>query len=69
MVKVLIVLIRVYQRLISPFLGEHCRFYPSCSQYAAEALAKYGTLRGIPCALWRIVRCNPFCRGGYDPVP
>jgi putative membrane protein insertion efficiency factor len=69
MKKLLQALIRAYQLLLSPFLGHHCRFTPSCSQYAAEAIARHGALRGCWLALRRIVRCHPFCPGGYDPVP
>lgn len=66
----LIKLIRLYQRGISPYLGYgKCIFQPSCSQYAIEAISKYGVLRGGAKALWRIMRCNPFNRhGGYDPL-
>lgn len=60
--------IHVYQRFISPMLPASCRFYPTCSQYAYEAIAKYGIIKGSRLAIWRILRCNPFCRGGYDPV-
>ncbi len=67
--RVLVALIRLYQRWLSPLLGAHCRFYPSCSQYAVEAITEYGALRGTGMAVWRILRCQPFCRGGYDPVP
>lgn len=69
MAKLLQLLIRTYQVTLSPFLGDHCRFTPSCSQYASEAIAKYGALRGGWLAIKRIVRCQPFCDGGYDPVP
>lgn len=69
MAKLLQFLIRAYQVLLSPFLGQHCRFTPSCSQYASEAIARYGALRGGWLALKRIGRCHPFCDGGYDPVP
>lgn len=65
----LIGLIRIYQRFISPLLGQHCRFTPSCSQYAVDALRLHGVFRGIPMACWRILRCQPFCNGGHDPVP
>ena len=69
MKRVLLGLIRVYQRYISPGFPRRCRFSPTCSQYAFEAIEKYGLLKGGALALWRILRCNPFCRGGYDPVP
>ena len=58
-----------YQLLISPFLGNNCRFYPSCSQYAKEAVLKHGVLRGVVLAVRRIVRCNPWNPGGVDIVP
>ena len=61
-------LIRSYQVLISPYLGRHCRFTPSCSSYAMEAIQKHGSLRGGWLAIKRIGRCHPFCEGGYDPV-
>jgi putative membrane protein insertion efficiency factor len=62
-------LIRAYQRVVSPFLGAHCRFSPTCSQYAIDAIRKHGPLLGIGYAAWRLLRCQPFCRGGHDPVP
>jgi uncharacterized protein len=62
-------LIRGYQRFISPLMGAHCIYTPTCSQYAVEAIAKYGALRGIWLAAKRISRCHPFHEGGYDPVP
>lgn len=65
----LIALIRVYQWFISPLLGNHCRFYPSCSQYAREAIERYGVLRGGWLALRRILRCHPWHPGGVDPIP
>ena len=61
--------IAVYQRLISPFIGPTCRFYPSCSQYAKEAVLKHGALRGVSLGIRRIARCNPWNPGGVDPVP
>jgi len=61
--------LRFYKGAISPYLPVACRFVPSCSEYAAEAVAKHGLLYGSALALWRILRCNPFARGGYDPVP
>jgi uncharacterized protein len=62
-------LIRAYQILISPFLGQNCRFFPSCSHYALEAIEIHGSLRGTGLAITRICRCHPFHPGGYDPVP
>lgn len=64
-----IVLIRMYQVLLSPLLPRRCRFYPSCSQYAIEAFSIHGFFRGCYLILCRIGRCNPWCDGGYDPVP
>jgi uncharacterized protein len=61
--------LRFYKGAISPHLPVACRFVPSCSEYAAEAVAKHGLLYGSALGLWRILRCNPFARGGYDPVP
>jgi hypothetical protein len=66
---VLAFLIRLYQYLISPLLGPTCRFYPSCSHYAREALLKHGFFKGTYLAARRILRCHPFHPGGYDPVP
>jgi uncharacterized protein len=63
------VLIRAYQLAISPLLGARCRFYPSCSQYALEALESHGSLRGGWLAIRRLARCHPLHPGGYDPVP
>ena len=65
----LIFLARIYQILISPFLGSHCRFEPSCSHYAIEAIGRRGVLRGGVLTLRRISRCHPFHSGGFDPVP
>lgn len=67
--SVLLALIWLYQRLLSPFFAGSCRFEPSCSQYARQAVILHGALRGGLLALWRIVRCQPLCRGGHDPVP
>jgi len=61
--------LRFYKGAISPFLPVACRFVPSCSEYTAEAVAKHGLLHGSALGLWRLLRCNPFARGGYDPVP
>ena len=65
----LIGLIRLYQRTISARTPPACRFSPTCSAYAIEALERFGVVLGTGLALWRILRCNPLCRGGYDPVP
>jgi putative membrane protein insertion efficiency factor len=62
-------LLRAYQLLLSPLLGPRCRFYPSCSQYALEAVHSHGSLRGSLLALRRLSRCHPWGAGGYDPVP
>lgn len=61
--------IRGYQKFISPMLGANCRFLPSCSEYALEALKLHGAFKGGLLAAWRILRCNPLFPGGYDPVP
>jgi hypothetical protein len=66
---ILIALIRGYQWFISPLLGNHCRFYPSCSQYAREAIERHGALRGVWLAIRRLSRCHPWHPGGIDPVP
>ena len=68
MKRVLIFLIRLYQKHISPRKKPCCRFYPTCSSYAIEAIEKKGALRGGAMAIWRVLRCNPFGKGGYDPV-
>ena len=65
----LLALIRIYQYAISPLLGRSCRFFPSCSEYAAEAVAKYGALKGARLGLKRLSRCHPWNSGGFDPVP
>ena len=62
-------LIRGYQRVVSPWLGDCCRFYPSCSVYAHEAIGTHGAARGSLLAVRRVCRCHPFNAGGYDPVP
>ena len=64
-----IALIRVYQKTISARTPAVCRFTPTCSAYAIEAIGRFGVILGTALALWRILRCNPLCRGGYDPVP
>jgi putative membrane protein insertion efficiency factor len=67
--RVLIAFVRVYQYTLSPMLGQRCKYYPSCSNYAIGALREHGALRGLGLAGWRLLRCNPFSNGGYDPVP
>ena len=62
-------LIRGYKRYLSPALPPSCRFYPTCAAYGYEAIARYGILRGGGLTVWRVLRCNPFTRGGIDPVP
>src|SRR5260370_4847479 len=66
---VLLGLLRGYKRVLSPMLPPSCRYVPTCSEYAAEAIERYGALRGSALAIWRVLRCHPFVRGGYDPVP
>ncbi|MBP5577115.1 MAG: membrane protein insertion efficiency factor YidD [Treponema sp.] len=68
-VKFLCLLIRFYQVFISPLFPSCCRFTPTCSQYSLEAIKKYGPIKGLYLAAKRIIRCNPYCKGGYDPVP
>ena len=67
--KILTAVIQAYRYLVSPLLGNHCRFYPSCSQYALEAIEKHGALKGSGLTLSRLSRCHPFHPGGCDPVP
>lgn len=67
--RVLIWLVRVYQHLISPMLGPHCRFYPSCSHYAIQAIACHGPMKGAYLSILRLLRCHPWHPGGFDPVP
>lgn len=62
-------LLKIYKGLISPLLPASCRYVPSCSDYAAEAVAVHGFIHGSMLALWRLMRCHPLARGGYDPVP
>ena len=69
MKKILIFFIKMYQKYISPMKTIKCPYIPSCSQYGLEAINKYGAFKGGFMALWRIIRCNPFSKGGYDPVP
>jgi putative membrane protein insertion efficiency factor len=65
---VLIAPIRLYQRWISPALGPRCRYYPSCSDYAVQAIRELGPIRGLILAAWRLLRCNPFSHGGFDEL-
>lgn len=69
MTRLILALLAIYKRLLSPVLGARCRFHPSCSDYARVAVARFGSWRGGMLALWRILRCQPLCRGGFDPVP
>ena len=69
MKQVCIGLIKIYQKAISPLKPPCCRFYPTCSAYAVEAFKKRGFFVGLALSVWRILRCNPFCRPGFDPVP
>ncbi|MBN1155088.1 membrane protein insertion efficiency factor YidD [candidate division KSB1 bacterium] len=65
---IFIYVIKFYQLFISPFFPPSCRFYPTCSNYAIEAFKKYGAFKGLLLSTWRILRCNPFNKGGYDPL-
>ncbi len=68
MSKVCMILIRFYQKWISPLMGAHCRFTPTCSQYSYQAFEKYGFFKGLILSVKRILRCHPFSDGGYDPL-
>ncbi len=67
--KLCLGLIRFYQMAISPYIGPHCRFTPTCSEYAFIAIRRFGALKGIYIAIKRLLKCHPFHKGGYDPVP
>ena len=67
--RAVVLVITAYKRWISPLLPPACRFYPTCSEYAREAVVTHGVWRGCGLALWRLLRCQPFSRGGFDPVP
>jgi putative membrane protein insertion efficiency factor len=67
--RLLVRLVDLYRAVLSPLLPPLCRFEPSCSAYAREAILRHGSLKGSILAIWRILRCNPFCKGGLDPVP
>ena len=69
MTRTLIIMVRFYRRVISPMFAPRCRYIPTCSAYALEAIEKYGALKGAALALRRILKCHPFHEGGYDPVP
>jgi len=70
MKKICIALIKFYRKYLSPYIGFGCcKYTPTCSAYAIEAYEKYGFFKGTRLTVWRIVRCNPFSKGGYDPVP
>ncbi|MDF9392882.1 MULTISPECIES: membrane protein insertion efficiency factor YidD [Methylococcus] len=69
MQRILIALIRLYQYLLSPWLGHHCRFFPTCSNYAIDAIERFGAIRGAYLTIRRLMRCHPWHHGGIDPVP
>ncbi|WP_341788916.1 MULTISPECIES: membrane protein insertion efficiency factor YidD [unclassified Rickettsia] len=69
MTSILLLLLKFYQYFISPLLGNNCRFYPTCSEYAKDAITSHGNIKGLWLAVKRIIKCQPFCDGGYDPVP
>lgn len=66
--RITVLPIRLYQRVVSPMVGARCRYYPSCSEYAIQAIERFGILRGLVLAGWRLLRCNPWSDGGFDPV-
>ncbi len=66
--KIFVSLIKVYQKIFSPLFPPSCRYYPTCSEYSTQAITKYGVLKGLIKSTWRILRCNPFSKGGYDPI-
>ena len=68
-VRSLIGLVKIYQMLLSPFLGQQCRFYPTCSQYAIEVMTKHGAIWGVYYTIRRLLRCHPWHAGGHDPIP
>jgi len=69
MARILIAFVRVYQRLLSPLLGQRCRFFPTCSDYCIEAMQRHGVVKGLGLAGLRVLKCQPFHPGGFDPVP
>jgi len=68
MKKIFVSLIKIYQKFISPLFPPSCRYFPTCSEYSVQAINKYGVVKGLIKSIWRILRCNPFSKGGYDPV-
>ena len=71
MKKIIIILLKIYKKTISPvisFFGIHCKYYPTCSEYMMQAIEKYGILKGILLGIKRLLKCNPFSKGGYDPL-
>jgi putative membrane protein insertion efficiency factor len=69
MARILVSIVKAYQLVLSPFFGQQCRFYPTCSHYAVEAIQKHGALRGSYYTVRRLLRCHPWCDGGHDPIP
>lgn len=69
MARILVWIVKAYQLVLSPFFGQQCRFYPTCSQYAVEAIQKHGALLGSYYTIRRLLRCHPWCDGGHDPIP
>lgn len=67
--KLLLLPVRFYQYAISPLMASHCRHYPTCSQYAVEAISHHGSLKGVYLSVKRLLRCHPWAEGGYDPIP
>ncbi len=65
--SIILFMLKAYKLMISPYLGNNCKYYPTCSAYMAQAVEKYGVLRGLVKGAYRILRCNPFSKGGYDP--
>jgi putative membrane protein insertion efficiency factor len=66
--RIVLAPVRAYQRFVSPALPRRCKYHPTCSAYAVQAVESYGILRGVVLAVWRVLRCNPFSHGGHDPV-
>ena len=66
--KAVLLIIKIYRKFISPLKQPCCKYYPTCSVYARDAVSRYGVFKGVAMAVWRLLRCNPFSNGGYDPV-